>query len=103
MAEIKLRDLSIIIFALIGILVYQNLKIRNYDKILAATEIRNTKMNELQKNANTKKFLKPKEKIFQKNRNLKRNISEIFKKFSLTSVLFKEISSEKFKLKFEIH
>ncbi len=103
MAKIKLRDLSIIIFVLIGILVYQNFKIRNYDKILAATEIRNAKMNELQKNANTKKFLKTKEKIFQKNQNLKRSISEIFKKFSLTSVLFKEISPEKFKLKFEIN
>ena len=101
MAKIKLRDLSIIMFVLVAILGYQNFKIRNYDKILAAAEIRKAKMNELQKNAN--KFLKTKKKIFQKNKNLKRNISEIFKEFSITSVLFKEISPEKFKLKFEIN
>lgn len=103
MAKIKLRDLAIIIFVLIIILIYQNFKIQSYDKILAAAEIRKEKMSELQRIANTKKFLKPKEKIFQKNKNFKRNISEIFKKFSITSVLFKEISSEKFKLKFEIN
>ena len=103
MAKIKLRDLSVIVFVLIVISVYQNFKIRNYDKILVEAKIREEKMNELQKNANIKKFLKAKEKIFQKNQNLKRDISEIFKKFSLTSVLFKEISPEKFKLKFEIN
>ena len=83
MAKIKLRDLSVIVFVLIVISVYQNFKIRNYDKILVEAKIREEKMNELQKNANIKKFLKAKEKIFQKNQNLKRDISEIFKKFSL--------------------
>ncbi|MBO6055692.1 MAG: hypothetical protein J6P84_01755 [Alphaproteobacteria bacterium] len=103
MAKIKLRDLFLIIFALILICCYQNFKIRNYNEILAAEKIRKAKIDELQKNANLKKFLKPKEKMFGKNENLKQDIFEIFKKFSLTSVLFKEISAEKFELKFKIN
>ncbi len=82
---------------------YQNFKIRNYKKISALEKIRQSKMDELQKNATLKKFLKSKEKIFQKNENLKQDIFNIFKKFSLTSVLFKEISPQTFKLKFEIN
>lgn len=103
MAKTKLRDLFLIIFALILICCYQNFKIRNYDEILAAEKIRKAKMDELQKNANLKKFMKPKAKIFEKNKNLKQDIFEIFKKFSLSSVLFKEISAEKFELKFKIN
>lgn len=103
MAKTKLRDLFLIIFALILICCYQNFKIRNYDEILAAEKIRKAKMDELQKNANLKKFVKPKAKMFEKNKNLKQDIFEIFKKFSLSSVLFKEISAEKFELKFKIN
>ena len=103
MAKTKLRDLFIILFTLTLICCYQSFKIRNYDAILVMEKIRKSKIDQLQKNANLKKFLKPKEKMFGKNKNLKQDIFEIFKKFSLTSVLFKEISAEKFELKFKIN
>jgi len=102
-AKTKLIDLFIIIFALILICCYQNFKIRNYDQMLAMEKIRKAKMQKLQKNANLRKFLKPKKKMFEKNENLKQNIFEIFKKFSIMLVLFKEISAEKFELKFKIN
>ena len=103
MAKFKLIDLSKIMFILITILAYQNFKIRDYQKILEADKIQQTQIESLQKNANSKKFLKPKEKIFQKNENLKNSILEITKSFKISPILFKEISSDKFELKFKIN
>ncbi len=102
MAKFKLIDLSKIIFILIIILAYQNFKIRDYQKILEADEVQQTQIESLRKNANSKKFLKPKEKIFQKNKNIKNSILEITKNFKMGPVLFKEISLNKFELKFKI-
>jgi len=103
MAKIKLIDLTKIIFILIIICAYQNFKIRDYRKILKADKTRITKMNMLQKNANSKKFLKPKKQIFQKNENIKNSILNISKNYQIDPVLFKEISSDKFELKFKIY
>ena len=103
MAKSKLTDLSKIIFILITILAYQNFKIRDYQKILEADKIQQTQIKYLQKNANSKKFLKPKEKIFQKNDNIKNGILKITKNFKMSPILFKEISSDKFELKFKIN
>lgn len=102
MAKIKLINLTKIIFALVIICVYQNFKIRDYRKILEEDNIRKTKINSLQKNINSRKFLKPKEKIFQKNENVKSSILKISKNFPINPILFKEISTDKFELKFKI-
>lgn len=102
MAKFKLIDLIKIIFVLLIIFAYQNFKIRDYQKILEADKTRKIRIESLQKNANSKKFLKMKEKIFQKNENVKNSILKISKKLRINSILFKEISSDKFELKFKI-
>ncbi len=103
MVKFKLIDLLKIISILIIILAYQNFKIQDYQKILESDKTHKIQMESLQKNANSKKFLKSKEKIFQKNENIKNSILKITKNFQIVPVLFKEISLDKFELKFKIY
>lgn len=90
----------VIAVGLLAICIYQKLKLDEADNFLEKENLKKIQLEELKRSLSHPKFLKPKDKIFQKNESLKKEVFTIFKKLDI-NIYFKEISRNCFEIKFK--